>query len=41
MCEREGYCSSPQAVVYPNNEDEKYWNVVMEPFGVQILHEGV
>ncbi len=29
-----------QAVRYPNTDDEKYWNVVLAPFGVEILHEG-
>ncbi|MHB9133244.1 MAG: CehA/McbA family metallohydrolase domain-containing protein [Armatimonadota bacterium] len=29
-----------QSVRYPNTDDEKYWNIVLEPFGVQLLHEG-
>ena len=31
----------PHPVRYPNSDDEKYWNLVLEPLGVQILHEGV
>ena len=30
-----------QPVLYPNDEDEKYWNLFLKPFGLQILHEGV
>ncbi|MHB9022572.1 MAG: hypothetical protein ACYC7E_00125 [Armatimonadota bacterium] len=29
-----------QAVRYPNTDDEKYWNVVLAPLGIEILHEG-
>ncbi len=29
-----------QSVRYPNTDDEKYWNVVMAPFGATLLHEG-
>lgn len=29
------------AVRYPNSFDEQYWNLVCEPLGLQILHEGV
>lgn len=28
-------------VRYPNDDDEKYWNIVLKPLGVKILHEGV
>ena len=30
-----------QAVRYPGDEDEWFWNEVMKPFGVEILREGV
>ncbi len=29
-----------QSVRYPNTDDEKYWNVVLAPLGVELLHEG-
>ena len=34
-----GLYIQPRAVRYPNDQDEKYWNLVLEPFGAQILHE--
>lgn len=36
-----GLLLQPEPVRYPNSEDEKYWNLVMAPLGVQILHEGI
>ena len=30
-----------QPVRYTNDEDEKYWNLFLKRFGLQILHEGV
>ncbi len=31
----------PQSVRYANDQDEKYWNVILKPFNVEILHEGI
>lgn len=28
-----------QSVRYPNTKDEDYWNEVLKPFGIEILHE--
>ena len=28
------------SVRYPNTDDEKYWNIVLAPLGIEILHEG-
>ncbi len=36
-----GLLLQPEPVRYPNSEDEKYWNLVLAPLGVQILHEGI
>ncbi|MEI8195466.1 MAG: hypothetical protein WCI73_06120, partial [Phycisphaerae bacterium] len=36
-----GLLIQPVAVRYPNSADEKYWNLVFEPLGVEILHEGI
>ncbi len=30
-----------QAVRYPGKMDEEYWNAVLEPLGMRVLHEGV
>jgi len=30
-----------QPVRYAGAEDEKYWNIVLEPLGIQIPHEGI
>ena len=31
----------PQSVRYANDQDEKYWNMVLKPLNLEILHEGV
>lgn len=36
-----GLFLQPQPVRYWNTDDEKYWNLVLEPLGARILHEGV
>ncbi len=36
-----GLLLKPRPVRYPGNDDEKYWNLVFAPFGLEILHEGV
>jgi len=36
-----GLFLQPQPVRYPNTDDELYWNAVLAPLGVTILHEGV
>jgi len=36
-----GLYLNPQPVRYPNHDDEEYWNLVFEPLGLEILHEGV
>ena len=36
-----GLFIQPLSVRYSGDQDEKYWNLVLEPFGIQILHEGV
>ncbi len=36
-----GLFLEPVSVRYPNDQDEVYWNAVMAPLGLQILHEGV
>jgi len=36
-----GLFLEPQPVRYPGDEDELYWNAVLAPLGVKILHEGV
>ncbi|HEY3397641.1 MAG TPA: hypothetical protein VGM19_08285 [Armatimonadota bacterium] len=36
-----GLFLDPQSVRYPNTDDEKYWNLVLAPLGLSILHEGV
>ncbi|HEY3418800.1 MAG TPA: hypothetical protein VGM23_18145, partial [Armatimonadota bacterium] len=36
-----GLFLQPQPVRYANTDDEKYWNLVLEPLGVQLLHEAV
>jgi len=35
-----GLFLQPLAVRYPQDQDEKYWNLVLEPLGAQLLHEG-
>ena len=35
-----GLFLQPRSVRYPGDEDERYWNLVLEPLGCQILHEG-
>ncbi len=35
-----GLFLQPQGVRYPTDQDEVYWNMVLEPLGCQILHEG-
>lgn len=35
-----GLFLQPQGVRYPGDQDEAYWNLVLEPLGCQILHEG-
>lgn len=34
-----GLYIQPRSVRYPNSHDEKYWNLLLAPFGLQILHE--
>jgi len=34
-----GLLIQPRPVRYPNTDDEKYWNIVLEPLGITILHE--
>lgn len=36
-----GLYLQPRSVRYPGDEDERYWNLVLEPLGCEILHEGV
>jgi len=36
-----GLLIQPQPVRYPTDEDEKVWNFIFEPFGAQVLHEGI
>ena len=36
-----GLFVQPLPVRYPSGEDEKYWNLVLAPFGLEILHEGI
>ncbi|MBU4365778.1 MAG: hypothetical protein KKF10_01445, partial [Verrucomicrobia bacterium] len=36
-----GLFLDPLPVLYPGSDDEKYWNLVFAPFGLEILHEGV
>ncbi|MEI6166931.1 MAG: hypothetical protein WCS52_07030 [bacterium] len=36
-----GLFVQPQPVRYPGGDDEKYWNLVLAPFGLEILHEGL
>lgn len=36
-----GLFLQPLAVRYRTDQDETYWNMVLEPLGAQILHEGV
>ena len=36
-----GLLLHPNPVRYPNSDDEKYWNLVFAPLGLEILHEGV
>jgi hypothetical protein len=36
-----GLLLQPEPVRYANSEDEKYWNLVLAPLGLQILHEGI
>ncbi|MBI4025249.1 MAG: hypothetical protein HY360_09740 [Verrucomicrobia bacterium] len=36
-----GLLLKPHPVRYPGSDDEKYWNLVFAPFGLEILHEGV
>jgi hypothetical protein len=36
-----GLFLQPQLVRYPGMDDEVYWNAVLAPLGVNILHEGV
>jgi len=31
----------PQSVRYANTDDLKYWNIFLEPFGIQVLREGI
>jgi len=35
-----GLFLQPRAVRYPGDDDERYWNLVLERFGCEILHEG-
>ena len=35
-----GLFLQPQPVRYQNTDDERYWNAVLAPLGVKILHEG-
>ena len=35
-----GLLLQPRSVRYPGDDDERYWNLVFQPFGCQILHEG-
>jgi hypothetical protein len=36
-----GLFLQPRAVRYPGDPDEEYWNLVLQPLGCEILHEGV
>ena len=36
-----GLFLQPQSVRYPGMDDEVYWNAVLAPLGVTILHEGI
>ncbi|MBI4026946.1 MAG: hypothetical protein HY360_18315 [Verrucomicrobia bacterium] len=36
-----GLFLQPHPVRYANTDDEKYWNLLLEPLGVKILHEAV
>lgn len=36
-----GLFLQPRSVRYPGDQDEVFWNIVLEPLGCQILHEGV
>ncbi|MCG2660783.1 MAG: hypothetical protein L6437_11130, partial [Kiritimatiellae bacterium] len=36
-----GLLVQPVPVRYPGSDDEKYWNLVYAPLGLEILHEGV
>lgn len=36
-----GLFVKPMPVRYPGSDDEKYWNLVLAPFGMEVLHEGV
>ncbi|MHB9024139.1 MAG: CehA/McbA family metallohydrolase domain-containing protein [Armatimonadota bacterium] len=36
-----GLFLQPQPVRYANTDDEKYWNLVLEPLGIKLLHEAV
>ena len=36
-----GLLVQPQPVRYPGSDDELYWNLVFEPFGMTVLHEGL
>jgi hypothetical protein len=36
-----GLIIEPRPVRYPNDDDEKYWNLVYKRFGLKLLHEGV
>jgi hypothetical protein len=36
-----GLVVTPRPVRYPGQDDEKYWNIVFEPLGITLLHEGV
>ncbi|MFH1923161.1 MAG: hypothetical protein ABIP48_25140 [Planctomycetota bacterium] len=35
-----GLLLQPRSVRYPGDDDERYWNLVLEPLGCRILHEG-
>jgi hypothetical protein len=35
-----GLFLQPRSVRYPGDDDERYWNMVLEPLGCEILHEG-
>ncbi|MBQ6470396.1 MAG: hypothetical protein IJJ33_00300, partial [Victivallales bacterium] len=36
-----GLLLEPSAVRYPSNDDERYWNIVLESFGLHQKHEGL
>lgn len=36
-----GLVIQPRPVRYPNDDEEKYWNIVYKAFDLELLHEGV